>query len=80
MSMDTTINIYDAKAGFSRIVSLVEAGQRVIIARAGKPVVDIVPHVTAPKIKFGILKGKIKYKQSDFEGIDPEISKMFYGE
>ncbi|MDD2684987.1 MAG: type II toxin-antitoxin system prevent-host-death family antitoxin, partial [Gallionella sp.] len=33
-----TVNIHEAKTQFSRIVEQAEAGEEIVIARAGKPV------------------------------------------
>ena len=38
-----TINIHEAKTQFSRIVEQAEAGEEIVIARAGKPVARLVP-------------------------------------
>ncbi|HSH18668.1 MAG TPA: type II toxin-antitoxin system Phd/YefM family antitoxin [Candidatus Saccharimonadales bacterium] len=75
-----TFNIYEAKTNFSKLLDLVAAGEEVVIARNGKPVADLTPH--KPKkntIKFGVAAGKIRYKDEDLVGIDPEIQEMFYG-
>jgi len=75
-----TFNVYDAKTNFSKILDMVQAGEAVTIAKAGQPVADLVPHVIPKnKIKFGTMKGKLHYKDSDFVGLDPEIQSMFYG-
>lgn len=37
--MTTTVNVYEAKTRLSELIALVEAGEEVIIARNGKPVV-----------------------------------------
>ncbi|EGY00407.1 prevent-host-death family protein [Nitrospirillum viridazoti Y2] len=44
----TTINLADAKAHLSDLVSQAEAGETVIITRRGKPVARLVP-MTAPR-------------------------------
>ena len=41
--MTKPVNIYDAKTHLSELVDRAEAGEEVIIARAGKPVARIVP-------------------------------------
>ncbi|CAM3180686.1 Antitoxin [Deinococcus saxicola] len=38
-----TINLYDAKNRFSKLVDAVEEGEVIIIARNGKPAVKLVP-------------------------------------
>jgi prevent-host-death family protein len=43
------INMHDAKTNFSRLIGRVEAGEEVIIARAGKPVANVVQNEPQPK-------------------------------
>jgi len=38
-----TVNIHQAKTQLSRLLKRVEAGEEVVLARAGKPVARIVP-------------------------------------
>ena len=45
-----TANIYEAKTHLSRLIAEVEeTGSPVVIARNGKPVVDLVPHRKAAR-------------------------------
>jgi prevent-host-death family protein len=37
------VNVHEAKSQLSRLLELVEEGERVIIARHGKPVAELVP-------------------------------------
>ncbi|GFP33683.1 hypothetical protein HKBW3S42_02022, partial [Candidatus Hakubella thermalkaliphila] len=39
----TTVNIHEAKTHFSRLLSRVEGGEEITIAKAGKPIAMIVP-------------------------------------
>jgi prevent-host-death family protein len=68
----TIINIYEAKTTLSKLVERAAAGEDVIIARGGKPVARLT-RLAAPKrrIRFGILKGKIKVPE-DFDAPLPE--------
>lgn len=70
------VNIYEAKSNLSRLLERVQAGERVVIAKAGKPIADLVPH-QRNSIRFGGLKGQIKYDDKDFEEADAEILAMF---
>ena len=36
-----TMNVYEAKTNFSRLLAQVEAGETILIARAGKPVATL---------------------------------------
>jgi len=55
------VNIHEAKTHFSKLVERAEAGEDVIIARAGKPVARLVPFQerVGPR-RPGALKGKIR--------------------
>ena len=76
------INMHDAKTHFSRIVARVEAGEEVVIARAGKPVVKIVAidSVPAPaKRRLGMLNGLHPVPDDIKTPFAAEIEEMFYG-
>jgi antitoxin (DNA-binding transcriptional repressor) of toxin-antitoxin stability system len=68
----STINIYEAKTQLSKLVEKAAAGTDVIIARGGKPVARLT-RLQAPqrKIRFGLLKGKVKVAK-DFDAPLPE--------
>jgi prevent-host-death family protein len=42
--MKTIVNIHEAKTQLSALIAAVEAGEEVVIARHGVPVVALVPH------------------------------------
>jgi len=66
------VNIHQAKTTFSKLVDAVMHGEEVIIAKAGKPVVKLVPiKEMKPKRKPGALKGKIKIS-ADFDAPLPD--------
>ncbi|MDQ6897657.1 MAG: type II toxin-antitoxin system prevent-host-death family antitoxin [Actinomycetota bacterium] len=72
------VNVHEAKSTLSELLKLVEAGERVIVARAGKPVADLVPHLPR-QIVFGTAKGTLTYDDETFDDPDPEIIRMFEG-
>ena len=45
----TTVNVHQAKTQLSKLLHLVEAGETIVIARAGKPSAQLVPIHTNPK-------------------------------
>jgi prevent-host-death family protein len=47
-----SVNLYQAKAQFSRLVSAVEKGERIVVCRNGIPVADLVPHASIPSKKL----------------------------
>jgi prevent-host-death family protein len=75
-----TVNIHDAKTRFSKLIEAVSQGERVIIAKAGKPVAELIAIEPAPPArKPGSLKGKIKIAD-DFDAPLPnEILDAFEG-
>ena len=44
-----TVNIHHAKTHLSRLLKRVEAGEEIVLARAGKPVAKLVPLAAAKK-------------------------------
>ncbi|MCP4681289.1 MAG: type II toxin-antitoxin system Phd/YefM family antitoxin [Desulfobacterales bacterium] len=75
-----SINMHEAKTNLSRIAEEVAAGEEIIVAKAGKPKMKLVPiDKTKKKIKFGELKGKIRISK-DFDAPLPQnIIDEFYG-
>ncbi len=53
------INIHEAKTHLSRLLARVEAGEEVIIARAGRPVARLLPVRQTFLRRPGTAKGKI---------------------
>ncbi|MFC3675567.1 type II toxin-antitoxin system Phd/YefM family antitoxin [Ferrovibrio xuzhouensis] len=77
--MTIQVNIHEAKTSLSKLIDAVKRGEEVIIARAGKPEVRLVPAEPAekPKREFGLLKGKIWFAP-DYDQADAEIERDFY--
>lgn len=82
-----SFNIHDAKTHLSKLVSEAANGNSFVIARAGKPLVKVVP-IGAPashEIKrIGFLSGAAKIKVPSQEVFDQigakEIAAMFGGD
>ncbi|MEQ6903371.1 type II toxin-antitoxin system prevent-host-death family antitoxin [Nocardioides sp. YIM 152588] len=72
----STVNIHEAKTHLSRLLERVEAGETVTIARAGKPIADLVPHVRAD-IVFGTLADGLSYDDATFDEPDEAIDALF---
>lgn len=67
LSRMKTVNLHTAKTHLSRLVDEVAAGEDVVIAKSGKPMVRLVPlTATARRTGFGSLKGKIRIS-GDFD-------------
>lgn len=71
--------MHEAKTRLSELVRLVEEGEKVVLARNGKPVAEIVPAEKPKKREGGFWKGKA-WISPDFDEPDPELEKLFYGE
>ena len=72
----STVNIHDAKTHLSQLLARVEDGETITIARAGKPIADLVPHVRAD-IVFGGLQGRIDYDDKHFDDTDSDLNALF---
>ena len=71
--MATTVNIHEAKTHLSRLLRRVQAGERIIIANAGKPVAELGPVNERPKRRpLGIDKGKV-FIHDDWDDPLPEF-------
>lgn len=70
-----TVNVYEAKAQLSRLLEMVERGESVTIARAGKPVADLVPHARVD-IRFGAMPD-LQFDEATFDEEDAEILQLF---
>jgi len=71
-------NIHQAKTHLSRLVERVAKGEEIIIAKAGKPLVKMVPcrQSNKPRKPGGSWKGKVKIAD-DFDQLPPEIATAF---
>lgn len=54
--MPQIFNIYDAKAKLSRLIDRATAGEDILIARAGKPLIRLVPVEDARPREPGLLR------------------------
>lgn len=58
-NMTDPVNMHEAKTELSRLVERALAGEDVVIARAGVPVVRLVPVITRGKRKLGQWAGRV---------------------
>lgn len=76
------VNMHEAKTHLSRLVGRVEAGEEIVISRAGKPAAKLVP-VASPKPgkrKLGGWEGKVwMVSEEEMKKVDQEIAEEFYG-
>ncbi|MBA3478888.1 MAG: type II toxin-antitoxin system Phd/YefM family antitoxin [Lautropia sp.] len=74
-----TVNIYEAKTRLSQLVDKAASGEDVVVCRNGKPLVRITRlEVPKRRIRFGVLKGKVKVAP-DFDAPLPEEVLALFG-
>jgi len=75
-----TVNIYDAKTRLSQLVDQAASGHDVVLSRNGKPLVRLT-QLERPKrkIRFGVLKGKIRVAPDFDAELPPEVLAAFDG-
>lgn len=75
-----TVNIHEAKTNLSRLIEAVVEGDEVVIAKAGKPMVRIVPFAKqkTPR-RLGGLKGKIRIADDFDAPLPDELLAAFEG-
>jgi prevent-host-death family protein len=80
--METVVNIHDAKTHFSRLVERAEHGERITIARAGRPVAMLVALERETRLErpLGMDRGRVIIHDTfdeprpewDAAGMDPD--------
>jgi antitoxin (DNA-binding transcriptional repressor) of toxin-antitoxin stability system len=71
------VNMHEAKSQLSKLGDKVWNGEEVVIAKAGTPYLDLLPHKvrSAPRVP-GRFKGQIKMA-SDFDQTSDELIALF---
>jgi prevent-host-death family protein len=80
----TSVSVYDARAGLSRLIDQALAGEEIVITRKGKPVVRLVPveagaDEVPKKRRLGVLRGYMSVPDSFFDPLPEEVLNAFYG-
>ena len=74
------VNVHEAKSTLSRLLARVEAGEEVVIGRAGEPVARLVPvHAPAEPRRPGRWAGRVRMAD-DFDELPEEMLAAFRGE
>ena len=73
------VNVHQAKTQLSRLLAQVEAGEEVVIARRGEPVVRLVACKSPGKRQPDVLKGKVVIPDSFFEPLPEEELRAWEG-
>ena len=75
-----SVNIHEAKTHLSRLVERVQAGEEIIIAKAGRPAARLVPIETASKpVRIGGLKAPSAVPNNFNTMFEKEIEALFAG-
>ncbi len=74
-----TINIHEAKTHLSRLVEEVAAGAEIVISKNGVPRAKLVPLHASRKLKFGVLKGKLRYPDDLDAPLPDKLLALFEG-
>ena len=75
-----SVNIHQAKTHLSRLVEEAARGEEIIIAKAGKPMVRLVPVTSSEGSRpLGSLAGRVRESESWWTP-DREIEALFYGD
>ena len=73
------INIHEAKTHLSRLIEKVASGAEIIIAKNGVPRARLVPLERGRRLRFGTLKGKIRYPDDFDSPLTTKALELFHG-
>ena len=81
---ETVVNIHAAKTQLSQLVARAEKGERITIARAGKPVAQLVPAPKSKRRKLPPDDPLLRVAEYSFDGpggklANKEIDRIVYG-
>lgn len=75
-----TINMHEAKSRLSELGERVWRGEKIVIAKAGKPYLDLLPHTARPRRrKPGRWRGQVQMAE-DFDRTPAAVIADFEGE
>jgi prevent-host-death family protein len=78
--MSIIVNIHEAKTQLSRLVEQAAKGREFVIAKAGKPMVRVIPIEPVPVLRaLGFLVGQGVVELDVKTGFAAEIDNMFSG-
>ncbi|HMO47886.1 MAG TPA: type II toxin-antitoxin system prevent-host-death family antitoxin [Rubrivivax sp.] len=77
----TTVSIHEAKTHLSRLVEQAAKEHEFVIAKAGRPMVRVIPIEAPPaKRRLGFLAGKAVVSADLKKDFAADIERMFYGD
>ena len=72
------VNMHEAKTHLSRLVERVQAGEEIVIGRAGKPVAKLVPYEGKQERRgYGAWKGKVWIADDFDDDLPAEVLEAF---
>ena len=75
----TKVNVHEAKTNLSKLLERAMNGEEVVIAKAGKAMVKLVPIKSPDNDWWGMDEGK-GWIADDFDTLPADIMAAFYGE
>ena len=76
----TIVNVHEAKTQLSKLLAAVEAGEEVVIARAGRPIARLVGiGPTTPRRRLGLLEGQFTVPDDFDAPLPDDILALFEG-
>lgn len=71
-----TVTIHTAKTTLSQLLTRVEAGEEIVLARGKQPIAELVPfHPVAPRRQFGAMRGVVSVDPGFFDPLpDDELA------
>lgn len=77
---ECTVNLYEAKTSLSKLVDRVAKGERIVIAKAGKPMARLVPLENRVAVRSpGDWAGRVHIGEDFDEPLPEEIQTAFEG-
>jgi prevent-host-death family protein len=74
------VNIHEAKTELSKLVDRAEAGEEIVIARAGKPAAKLVPVTKSRgRRRLGLLDGKFRVPDNFNAPLPESVIRAFEG-
>ncbi len=75
------VNIHEAKTHFSKLINQAIAGEEVVIARDGTPLIKLTPYIEETRHRQGgQLSGLIQIREDFDDPLPEEYLNSFYGD
>lgn len=74
-----TYNMHEAKTHLSQLAERAARGEEIVIARAGRPLVRLVPFAENAPRRLGLWKGRVRIGEDFDLPLPPEIQRHFDG-